>query len=95
MDLLPDEYRWEKYDSLLMDILRKNPHAKLLLDLMLYPSEKWANDHPDDIWETKSWQENGLSPMQLFFRELEKIRGQPDPAAYSGHEETRILENCT
>ena len=87
MDLLPDEYRWESYDSLFMDVLRKNPHAKLLLDVLLYPSEKWAKDHPDDIWETRNgkkmdyprcsyssvnWRKFGESRIRQLIRDLKE-----------------------
>ena len=87
LDLLQDEYRWEQYDSLLMDVLRKNPHARLLLDLWFYPSEKWAKDHPDDIWETKegkkmdyprcsyssvNWRKFGETRIRQFIQDMKK-----------------------
>lgn len=45
------EYDWELLEQDLLRALRRNPEARLILDLGLtglYPG--WADKHPDDIW---------------------------------------------
>ena len=47
------EYDWKVIADALMNTLRKNLQARLLLDLHIDVSTQWGKDHPDEIWEIK------------------------------------------
>jgi len=53
MPVFQGAYSWDKHKALLMDILRKNPYAKLLIDFDMDPDDNWVKANPDDSWETK------------------------------------------
>jgi len=49
----PDKYDWEQCEISLMEILRKNPNAKLLLDLAMDPGLAWVKKYPGEVWQKK------------------------------------------
>lgn len=54
LNVFQSPYNWQKNYHTIMDILRKNPYAKLLLELDIDPDTAWINAHPDEVWETKT-----------------------------------------
>ena len=48
-----DKYDWDYAKGVIMGTMRKNPHAKLLLDIHTKAYREWYNEHPNDVWTTK------------------------------------------
>jgi hypothetical protein len=49
----PEQYDWEQCEIAIIEILRKNPHAKLFLDLSIDPCSEWIRKYPDEVWQKK------------------------------------------
>lgn len=45
----PGEYDLSKVDAALLSVLRKNPDAKILLDLWAYPYPQWGDEHRTEV----------------------------------------------
>lgn len=58
LKVIDGPYNWEKHRAALMNILRRNPNAKLLLDMVMDPDKEWIKQNPDDNWETKNGKKN-------------------------------------
>jgi hypothetical protein len=54
LPMLAGSYSWPKYQSAIMSVLRKNPKAKLLLELDMNPDSTWIEEHPTANWITKT-----------------------------------------
>lgn len=50
------KYDWPKYRAVIIDILRRNPNAKLLLELGMDPDSIWLAAHPTEMWLKKNKQ---------------------------------------
>ncbi len=83
--LLRDGYPKNKYRTAVMDVLRKNPYAKLYLELDMDPDSAWLARHPDEQWETKAgkkiegssyasevWRKDGATAIKNLIRDLKE-----------------------
>lgn len=81
----PGEYNWENLRSDLMDTLRKNPQAKLLLDFAMDVYPAWKEEYPDDVWETadgkkidavsyssRQWRQDGAEAIRHLVRDMKR-----------------------
>ncbi len=66
--ILRDGYTKDKYRNAVLDVLRKNPYAKLYLELDMDVDSAWLANHPDEHWETKTGKkiEGGSYASQLW-----------------------------
>lgn len=53
MPVFQETYSWDSQKAILINILRKNPYAKLLIDFDMDPDDNWVKNHPDENWEKK------------------------------------------
>lgn len=80
-----ETYDWAALQENLMQILRKNPHAKLLLDFSMDPYSGWVDEHPDETWQTKQgkplgeasyasprWREEGAEAIRHLIADMKK-----------------------
>lgn len=54
LPMLAETYSWPKYQNAIMSVLRKNPNAKLLLELDMNTDSVWVQEHPAANWTTKT-----------------------------------------
>ena len=78
-----DKYSWTALEKNLMQVLQKNPYAKLLLDFSMDPYHEWIQENPDHNWETKQgtklnvasyasqkWQNDGKKAIQHLIADM-------------------------
>jgi hypothetical protein len=76
-------YDWEALEKNLMQILRKNPNAKLFLDFSMDPYAGWVDEHPNETWQTKQgkalgeasyaskkWREDGAEAIRHLIADM-------------------------
>lgn len=44
-----DEINFDVVDTIILDVLRKNPQANIILEMWVYPYKEWGDENPDDI----------------------------------------------
>jgi len=44
-----NEINFDVVDTIILDVLRKNPHANIILEMWVYPYKEWGDENPDDI----------------------------------------------
>ena len=78
-----DRYDWPAQEKKLMQVLRKNPHAQLLLDFAMDPYPAWVQENPDHTWQAKDgkplgeasyasskWREDGKAAIRHLITDL-------------------------
>jgi len=43
------QVNFDVVDNIILDVLRKNPQAKIMLEMWVYPYKEWGDENPDDI----------------------------------------------
>ncbi len=76
--ILRNGYTKDKYRLAVLDVLRKNPYAKLYLELDLDVDSTWLANNPDEHWETKIGKkiEGGSYASQVWRRDGAKALKQ-------------------
>lgn len=80
-----DSSVWKETENDLLNILRKNPNARILLDLRVNPNQTWLKQYPDETWQTKDgrklneagyssehWRTAGAEAIQKLIQNLKK-----------------------
>lgn len=67
LPVFQEKYNWEMYESLLVDILQKNPYTKLLVDFEVSPDQNWLKQHPDDRWENKDGKKSEIGSTECSY----------------------------
>lgn len=80
-----DSYDWEGAEKGLLQVLRKNPNAKLFLDLYIDPYPNWVHENLESNWEmidgkklneasysSIKWREDGAKAIKYLIRDMKK-----------------------
>src|SRR3546814_7841233 len=48
-DLGKDQINFDVVDTIILDVLRKNPQVNIILEMWVYPYKEWGDENPDGI----------------------------------------------
>ncbi|MGM0491305.1 MAG: beta-galactosidase [Armatimonadota bacterium] len=75
-----DDYDFTLAETIIRNALRRNPNARIILDVWAYPYAAWGDEHPDECWTNAEGQRayTDFFNVKGFADSLEELEGGRD-----------------